>query len=82
MADYSAQLIADAEEAQNTLDHFSLVVPSGAGEAAELSGARDIVVPEFGISAPGKELFVSAQLRLAQGKRYGLVSCYNPKHCI
>lgn len=67
------QMIADAE-AVSTLEHFSLVIPSGAVEAAALSGARDIVVPEFGISAPGKELFASAQLKLAEGKRYGLVS--------
>jgi ATP-binding cassette, subfamily F, member 1 len=35
--------------------------------------ALDIVIPNFSISAHNKELFVNAQLTIAQGRRYGLV---------
>lgn len=67
----SKALAATLEE--SSLDSFAIVLPAGACEAAAVSRARDIVVPEFGVSAPGKELFANAQLKLAAGKRYGLV---------
>ena len=53
----------------SSLEKFSVVIPSGGHPV----GGRDIVVPNFGISAPKKELFADAELRIAHGKRYGLV---------
>lgn len=35
--------------------------------------ALDIVIPNFSISAHSKELFLNAELTIAQGRRYGLV---------
>jgi ATP-binding cassette subfamily F protein 1 len=37
------------------------------------ANALDIVVPNFSISANNKELFLNAELTIAQGRRYGLV---------
>lgn len=44
-----------------------------AARAAQLENAVDIKVEGFSISARGKDLFVNANLMIAQGRRYGLV---------
>lgn len=44
-----------------------------AGQLAALENAVDIKVENFSISAKGKDLFVNANLLIANGKRYGLV---------
>lgn len=37
------------------------------------ANALDVVIPSFSISAHNKELFLNAELTIAQGRRYGLV---------
>ncbi|XP_026725816.1 ATP-binding cassette sub-family F member 1 [Trichoplusia ni] len=44
-----------------------------AGQMAALENAVDIKVENFSISAKGKDLFVNANLLIANGRRYGLV---------
>ncbi|RZC38707.1 ATP-binding cassette sub-family F member 1 [Asbolus verrucosus] len=44
-----------------------------AGQLAHLENAVDIKIENFGISAKGKDLFVNANLLIAQGRHYGLV---------
>lgn len=44
-----------------------------AGQMAALEFAVDIKVENFSIAAKGKDLFVNANLLIAQGRRYGLV---------
>ncbi|CAH0405829.1 unnamed protein product [Chilo suppressalis] len=44
-----------------------------AGQMAALENAVDIKVENFSISAKGKDLFVNANLLVANGRRYGLV---------
>lgn len=44
-----------------------------AGQIAALEFAVDIKVENFSISAKGNDLFVNANLLIAQGRRYGLV---------
>ncbi|XP_026323496.1 ATP-binding cassette sub-family F member 1 [Hyposmocoma kahamanoa] len=44
-----------------------------AGQMAALENAVDIKVENFTISAKGKDLFVNANLLIANGRRYGLV---------
>lgn len=44
-----------------------------AGQLAALENAVDIKVENFSISAKGKDLFVNANLVIAQGRHYGLV---------
>lgn len=44
-----------------------------AGQLLALENAVDIKVEKFNISAKGKELFVNANLLIANGRRYGLV---------
>lgn len=44
-----------------------------AGQLAALENAVDIKVENFSISAMGNDLFVNANLLIAQGRRYGLV---------
>lgn len=44
-----------------------------AGQIAALENAVDIKVENFSISAKGNDLFVNANLLIAQGRRYGLV---------
>jgi ATP-binding cassette subfamily F protein 1 len=39
----------------------------------QLENATDISIDSFSISARGKDLFVNAQLKIAAGRRYGLV---------
>lgn len=43
------------------------------GQMAALEYAVDIKVENFSISAKGNDLFVNANLLIAQGRRYGLV---------
>lgn len=44
-----------------------------AGQMAALENAVDIKVENFSISAKGKDLFVNANLLIANGRHYGLV---------
>ncbi|KAJ8918959.1 hypothetical protein NQ315_016861 [Exocentrus adspersus] len=44
-----------------------------AGQIAALENAVDIKIESFSISAKGNELFVNANLLIAQGRHYGLV---------
>lgn len=44
-----------------------------AGQIAALENAVDIKIENFSISAKGNELFVNANLLIAQGRHYGLV---------
>jgi ATP-binding cassette subfamily F protein 1 len=44
-----------------------------AGQLAHLENAVDIKIENFGISAKGNDLFVNANLLIAQGRHYGLV---------
>ncbi|GBP56523.1 ATP-binding cassette sub-family F member 1 [Eumeta japonica] len=44
-----------------------------AGQMAALENAVDIKVENFSISAKGKDLFLNANLLIANGRRYGLV---------
>uniref|UniRef100_A0A2A4JHX9 ATP-binding cassette sub-family F member 1 n=1 Tax=Heliothis virescens TaxID=7102 RepID=A0A2A4JHX9_HELVI len=44
-----------------------------AGQMAALENAVDIKVENFSIAAKGKDLFVNANLLIANGRRYGLV---------
>ncbi|CAH1173645.1 unnamed protein product [Phaedon cochleariae] len=44
-----------------------------AGQMAALENAVDIKIENFSISAKGNELFVNANLLIAQGRHYGLV---------
>jgi ATP-binding cassette subfamily F protein 1 len=43
------------------------------GQMAALEYAVDIKVENFSIAAKGNDLFVNANLLIAQGRRYGLV---------
>lgn len=43
------------------------------GQIAALEYAVDIKVENFSIAAKGNDLFVNANLLIAQGRRYGLV---------
>lgn len=42
-------------------------------EDAEVLSATDIVIPNFSIAAPSRALFSNSSLRLASGRRYGLL---------
>ena len=42
-------------------------------EQGELNHATDVIVRGFSISAPQRPLFVDADLKLASGRRYGLL---------
>ena len=61
-------------EPDDGLGAFELRLAGGASEpdAAESEG-RDISIRDFSIHAPGLPLFISANLHLAAGKRYGLL---------
>ena len=55
-------------------DECDAGVSSGKGTSGSASNpGRDVVVTGFDISAPGRELYVSATLRLQSGHRYGLL---------
>lgn len=43
------------------------------GQMAALENAVDIKIENFSISAKGNDLFVNANLLIANGRRYGLV---------
>jgi ATP-binding cassette subfamily F protein 1 len=64
------QLIASAPET----DQFSVSQASTQNRQAQLfETAIDIKIENFSISARGNELFVNANLHIANGRRYGLV---------
>jgi len=72
------RLALEAEEDSDPLRMFSLSVAGGAedsetGEATGALSATDVVVREFSISAPQRQLFTNAKLKLASGHRYGLL---------
>lgn len=55
-------------------DNFTVSqAQKSAGQIAALENAVDIKVENFSISAKGNDLFVNANLLIAQGRRYGLV---------
>jgi ATP-binding cassette subfamily F protein 1 len=63
-----AMMKASAEGAQ-----FAVSQTTINPDDPQWQNALDIVIPNFSISARNKELFVNAELTIAQGRRYGLV---------
>lgn len=65
------------EEYESGLDSFALTLggksTGGEGEEGETLSAVDIIVPSFTITAPNRVLFQDAQLKLSNGKRYGVL---------
>jgi len=67
-AKYAAEQAAMENESQ-----FSVSQQEQTSKAAAIENATDIKVEKFSIAARGKDLFVNADLTIAQGRRYGLV---------
>eukprot|EP00730_Choanoeca_flexa_P006335 TRINITY_DN12137_c0_g1_i5.p1 TRINITY_DN12137_c0_g1~~TRINITY_DN12137_c0_g1_i5.p1 ORF type:complete len:859 (+),score=338.47 TRINITY_DN12137_c0_g1_i5:54-2630(+) len=58
-------------EAREADGNFTLAQRADAGDVEE--NATDINIDAFSIAARGKDLFVNAQLKIAAGRRYGLI---------
>ena len=68
--------VAMQEEYSAGLESFSLTLggkSTGEEGEGETYSAVDIVVPSFTITAPNRVLFQDAQLKLSNGKRYGVL---------
>ena len=63
--------VADESSKMELEGNFSIAVRAGAQNDQE--GATDITVDSFSISAKGKDLFTNASLKIAAGRRYGLI---------
>jgi ABC-type glutathione transport system ATPase component len=69
----AARTAAESTRVDNGLSAFSLTLAGGAAAAARDDHAVDICVDGFSISAPKGELLHDANLKLAHGRRYGLL---------
>ncbi len=79
--------LAKEQEAKEREEEYQKAMMKASAEGAQFAvsqtainpddpqwqNALDIVIPNFSISARNKELFVNAELTIAQGRRYGLV---------
>jgi ABC-type glutathione transport system ATPase component len=69
----AARTAAESTRVDNGLSAFSLTLAGGAAAAVRDDHAVDIRVDGFSISAPKGELLRDASLKLAHGRRYGLL---------
>lgn len=66
---------AQAREDSDPLRSFSLSMVPGkqTADSEDTASATDIIVHNFSISAPGRQLFTDASLKLVSGRHYGLL---------
>ncbi|KAG5180312.1 hypothetical protein JKP88DRAFT_263979 [Tribonema minus] len=69
----AAREAAETRSADPGLSAFALSLAGGAAAEARDDGEVDVRVENFSISAPKSQLFDDATLKLASGRRYGLL---------
>ncbi|KAI0986190.1 hypothetical protein GJ496_004721 [Pomphorhynchus laevis] len=67
-------VLAELSKSHTGYEQFSISQQETTGDKQRLlETSKDIVIDSFSLSAPGRELFVNAQLKIVHGRRYGLV---------